>query len=98
MTLGYEPQPRSGRFPPNQPKLHRTAVPKEAEPRPARGKGLNAHLDHYNGERPHRALGGLAPLEYLARMQAESVPQSVSDVLTDYRLQHLDGKHHRHYC
>ncbi len=45
---------------------------------------LNAYLDHYNRERPHRALGGLAPLEYLARMQAESVPKSVSDVLTDY--------------
>jgi len=36
---------------------------------------LNAYLDHYNRERPHRALGGLAPLEYLARMQADSVPR-----------------------
>ena len=36
---------------------------------------LNAYLDHYNRERPHRALGGLAPLEYLARMQEESVPR-----------------------
>ena len=45
---------------------------------------LDAYLDHYNRERPHRALNGLAPLEYLARMQAESVPKSVSDVLTDY--------------
>ena len=45
---------------------------------------LNAYLDHYNRERPHRALGGLAPLEFLAMMQAESVPQRVSDVLADY--------------
>ena len=45
---------------------------------------LNAYLDHYNRERPHQALGGLAPLEYLAMLQGESVPQSVSDVLTDY--------------
>jgi len=36
---------------------------------------LNAYLDHYNRERPHQALGGLAPLEYLARMREESVPR-----------------------
>ena len=34
------------------------------------------HLDHYNRERPHRALNGLAPLEFLAMMQEESAPQS----------------------
>uniref|UniRef100_UPI000567D086 integrase core domain-containing protein n=2 Tax=Meiothermus rufus TaxID=604332 RepID=UPI000567D086 len=37
---------------------------------------LDAYLDHYNRRRPHMALGGLAPLEYLAKMQEESVPQS----------------------
>jgi len=36
---------------------------------------LNAYLDHYNRERPHRALGGLAPLEFLAMLQEESVPK-----------------------
>jgi len=36
---------------------------------------LDSYLDYYNRERPHRALGGLAPLEYLARMQEESVPR-----------------------
>ncbi len=45
---------------------------------------LNAYLEYYNRERPHRALNGLAPLEYLAMMQGESVPQGVSDVWTDY--------------
>ncbi|MFZ5993216.1 MAG: IS481 family transposase, partial [Deinococcota bacterium] len=35
-----------------------------------------AYLDHYNRERPHRALNGLAPLEFLAMMQEESAPQS----------------------
>ena len=44
---------------------------------------LDAYLEYYNRERPHRALNGLAPLEFLARMQEESVPQGVSDVLTD---------------
>ena len=46
---------------------------------------LDAYLEYYNRERPHRALNGLAPLEFLAMMQAESVPQSVSDVLAEYR-------------
>ena len=36
---------------------------------------LNAYLDHYNRKRPHRALNGLAPLEYLAMMQGELVPE-----------------------
>jgi len=36
---------------------------------------LDSYLNYYNRERPHRALGGLAPLEYLARMQEESVPR-----------------------
>ena len=31
---------------------------------------LDAYLDYYNRRRPHRALNGLAPLEYLAMMQA----------------------------
>ena len=35
---------------------------------------LDAYLDHYNRRRPHRALGGLAPLEYLARIRGEAVP------------------------
>ncbi|RTI06306.1 IS481 family transposase, partial [Thermus scotoductus] len=35
-----------------------------------------AYLAYYNHRRPHMALGGLAPLEFLAKMQAESVPQS----------------------
>lgn len=45
---------------------------------------LDAYLDHYNRRRPHMALGGLAPLEFLAKMQEESVPQRVSNVLTNY--------------
>ena len=45
---------------------------------------LDAYLEHYNRERPQRALNGLTPLEFLAMMQEESVPQSVTDVLTDY--------------
>ena len=36
---------------------------------------LNAYLDYYNRRRPHRALNGLAPLEFLAMMQEESVPK-----------------------
>ena len=36
---------------------------------------LDAYLDHYNRRRPHRALNGLAPLEFLAMMQEESVPK-----------------------
>ena len=36
---------------------------------------LNAYLDHYNRERSHRALNGLAPLEFLALLQEESVPR-----------------------
>jgi len=36
---------------------------------------LNIYLDYYNRRRPHRALNGLAPLEYLAMMQGESVPE-----------------------
>jgi len=35
---------------------------------------LNAYLDHYNGHRPHMALGGLAPLEFLAKLRGELVP------------------------
>ncbi len=31
---------------------------------------LDAYLDHYNRRRPHMALNGLAPLEYLAKVQA----------------------------
>jgi Integrase core domain. len=45
---------------------------------------LDAYLDYYNRRRPHRALNGLAPLEFLAMIQKESVPKRVSDVLTDY--------------
>ena len=36
---------------------------------------LNAYLDYYNRRRPHRALNALAPLEFLAMMQGESVPE-----------------------
>ncbi len=36
---------------------------------------LNAYLDYYNRRRPHRALDGLVPLEFLAMMQGESVPE-----------------------
>jgi transposase InsO family protein len=35
---------------------------------------LDAYLEHYNRRRPHRALGGLAPLEFLAILKEESVP------------------------
>jgi transposase InsO family protein len=38
---------------------------------------LDAYLEHYNRRRPHRALGGLAPLEYLARIRGEGSPQSL---------------------
>ena len=34
---------------------------------------LDDYLDYYNRERPHRTLNGLAPLEYLALIQRESV-------------------------
>jgi putative transposase len=34
---------------------------------------LDAYLAYYNRRRPHMALGGLAPLEFLAKMQEESV-------------------------
>ncbi len=43
-------------------------------PIPELQRELDAYLDHYNRRRPHRALGGLAPLEYLARIQGEAVP------------------------
>ena len=32
---------------------------------------LNAYLDYYNRQRPHRSLNGLAPLEFLAKTQGE---------------------------
>ena len=32
---------------------------------------LNAYLDYYNRKRPHRALNGPAPLEFLAKTQGE---------------------------
>ncbi|GAB6942424.1 IS481 family transposase [Thermus brockianus] len=35
---------------------------------------LSAYLDYYNGGRPHMALGGLAPLEFLGMLPQESVP------------------------
>jgi hypothetical protein len=35
---------------------------------------LKAYLDYSSGRRSHQALGGLAPLEFLARMQGDSVP------------------------
>ena len=35
----------------------------------------NAYLDDCNRKRPHRALNGLAPLEFLAMMQGELVPE-----------------------
>ncbi|MEM2568264.1 MAG: transposase, partial [Candidatus Bathyarchaeia archaeon] len=44
-----------------------------------------AYLDHYNRRRPHRALGGLAPLEFLARMQEGSVPRGVSNGVANHR-------------
>ena len=36
---------------------------------------LDAYLNYYNHHRPHQALAGLAPLEYLAKIQTESGPQ-----------------------
>ncbi|MCX7850900.1 integrase core domain-containing protein [Thermus sp.] len=45
---------------------------------------LNAYLDYYNRRRPHMALGGLAPLEFLAKIREGSVPQAVSNVLAEY--------------
>ena len=36
---------------------------------------LEGYLAHYNSHRPHMALEGSAPLEFLAKLQAESVPQ-----------------------
>lgn len=46
---------------------------------------LDAYLDDYNRRRPHMALGGLAPLEYLDRLRV-SGPRGVSNVLTDYTV------------
>ena len=40
-------------------------------------KEFDAILDYYNRERPHRALGGLAPLEYLAMIQKEAASKSL---------------------
>ncbi len=36
---------------------------------------LNTYLDYCNERRLHRSLNGLAPLEYLAMLQEESVPK-----------------------
>lgn len=36
---------------------------------------LSSYLDYYNRLRPHMALGGLAPLEFLAKMQGGSLSQ-----------------------
>ena len=36
---------------------------------------LEDYLAYYHGHRPHMALEGLAPLKFLAKLQAESVPQ-----------------------
>ena len=44
---------------------------------------LDAYLAYYNGRRPHMALGGLAPLEYLDKLRVGG-PHRVSNVLTDY--------------
>ncbi len=41
---------------------------------------LEACLGYRNRERPYRALNGLVPLDFLARMQEESVLQIVSDI------------------
>ncbi|ETN89560.1 integrase core domain-containing protein, partial [Thermus sp. NMX2.A1] len=45
---------------------------------------LDAYLDYYNRRRPHMALGGLAPLEFLAKIQEGSVPQGVSNVVANH--------------
>ncbi|MFN3412894.1 MAG: integrase core domain-containing protein [Thermoanaerobaculum sp.] len=45
---------------------------------------LQGYLDHYNHRRPHMALGGLAPLKFLAKMGEGSVPQGVSNVVAEY--------------
>ncbi|WP_164835721.1 integrase core domain-containing protein, partial [Thermus tenuipuniceus] len=47
---------------------------------------LKAYLEHYNRRRPHMALGGLAPLEFLAKIRRESVPQGVSNVVANYMV------------
>ena len=39
-------------------------------PIPELQRELDAYLDYYNRRRPHMALNGLAPLEYLAKVQA----------------------------
>ncbi|RTG96390.1 integrase core domain-containing protein [Thermus scotoductus] len=46
---------------------------------------LDAYLDYYNRRRPHMALGGLAPLEFLAKIQEGSVPQGVSNVVANHK-------------
>jgi len=38
-------------------------------------KEFDAYLDYYNCERLHQALNGLAPLEFLATIRKESVPE-----------------------
>ena len=45
---------------------------------------LDAYLDPYNRRRPHMALGGLAPLEFLAKIQEGSVPQGASNVVANH--------------
>ena len=51
---------------------------------------LDATLCYYNRERPHRALNGLSPLEFLAMMQEESVPPECLRYVD--RLQRLDTR------
>ncbi len=50
------------------------------QPLPSRPPDLQAEVDvylaYYNRLRPHMALRGLAPPEFLAKLQEESVPQS----------------------
>jgi transposase InsO family protein len=52
---------------------------------------LDAYLDYYNRRRPHMALGGLAPLEFLAKIQEGSVPQGVSNVVANHTRPDFGG-------
>ena len=40
-------------------------------------RGEAAHLDHYNRERPHRALGGLAPWSIWLECKRSRSPESL---------------------
>ena len=60
-------------------RIQRTFRDEFCRPLPTTIGEIQAELEdyraYYNGHRPHMALVGLAPLVFLAKLPAESVPQ-----------------------